>query len=199
MTRERAASAVGCRVLVVRRLARGGVRRRDVSSVPTAPVSAPKLHGILSKPPDRPFLMFVSLSSDSTSQARRARAARIALMARVRHAAHLRSRCFRRARAVSGQRGPASRRGDASGLRVRRTIQSGQDDRIERTAERTRLSADGRRAAFTVFDEGHCTQTACFPRARRSSTPSKGRCSAIWRSSRFRVTANRSQASTSTS
>jgi hypothetical protein len=133
------------------------------SRKPPAPVSAPKIHGLLSRPPDRPFLMFVSLAADTTFK--HVVLAPLESPDGARYVTPL--TCDRVY--YSGSRGlclvSEAQRPDAAThlafvfdeqFKVLKTIA------LAGPPSRTRLSADGRRAAFTVFDEGHSYADGVF-------------------------------------
>ena len=128
---------------------------------PPAAVIAPK--PILPAPPARPFLMFISLSSDDTFK--RVVLAPLSAPDEARYVTPL--NCERVY--YSGSRGlcletQAERPG------VAKYFAHVFDDHFARLTtltltgppSRTRLSPDGRRAAFTVFDEGHSYADGVF-------------------------------------
>jgi hypothetical protein len=133
------------------------------SRKPMLPVTAPKTHSLLSRPPDRPFLMFVSLASDDSFK--RVVVAPLDSPDGARYVTPL--TCDRVY--FAGSRGlclvsEAQSPGVATHLafifdeqfKVLQTIA------LSGPPSRTRLSADGRRAAFTVFDEGHSYADGVF-------------------------------------
>jgi hypothetical protein len=153
--------AVACSLFVVGLAVVIGTAMSSRKSTP--PATAPKIHPLLSRPPDRPFLMFVNLTPDDAFK--RVVLASLESPDGARYVTPL--TCERVY--FAGSRGlclasEAQRPGVATHLasvfdehfKVLETIA------LAGPPSRTRLSADGRRAAFTVFDEGHSYADGVF-------------------------------------
>ncbi len=140
-----------------------GIATFVTSRRPAAPASAAAVKALLSSPPPRPFLMFISLTPDHTFK--RVVLAPLAAPDQARYVTPL--NCERVY--YSGSRGlcletQAERPGVATHFAHVFDDQFKRLNTLKLTGppSRTRLSPDGRRAAFTVFDEGHSYADGVF-------------------------------------